>query len=415
MTKALSDSTPLMLAEPDNFLSGFPHKSFAELRRNAPVCWSEWSGGIGFWALSRYEDISFAGLNPQIFSSASENGGHRIFEEQVSGVASTGLNSETPVGAPFISRDAPLQTEQRVPVMRSVSSARLGDMADRIRERVQLLLGRAMEHEHLEWVEQVSAPIPIKTLAELLALPPEMEPKLYEWTNALIGEDDPDFRASPEYIQQVTGEIAEYFLALREERLGSDNMDVVTMLSKDRSGNEVPVEDFIANIYLVLVGGNETVRNSISGGIIGFAQNPEQWQLLQRAPELIPNAVNEIVRWVSPVMHMRRTLTQDHTMHGVTMKKGDKVLLWYPSANRDDRVWSNPDKFDISREIVKHRGFGHGAHICVGSRLAELQLKIFLEELVSRCESIEIDGDVSRIRSNFICGVKSLPLHVNWK
>lgn len=414
-TKVNQQSTPLMLAEPDNFNAGFPHALFRELREASPVCWSAWSGGKGFWAITKYEDVGFVGSTPGIFSSASENGGHRIFEEQLSGLANTGASGSTPVGAPFISRDAPLQAEQRVPVMRSVSSNRLLDMTNRIRERISLLLDKAMDSDELELVESVSAPIPIKTLVELLDLPVSMEGKLYEWTNALIGEDDPEFRQSSEYMGQVMAELAEYFLALRAERQGSDRSDVVTMLATDRSGNEVPVEDFLANIILVLVGGNETTRNSISGGMLGFAQNPEQWSLLKSKPELIPNAVNEIVRWVTPVMHMRRTLMEDCTLRGVTMKKGEKVLMWYPSANRDEEIWTDPDRFDISRDIVKHRGFGAGAHICVGSRLAELQISIFLEELLKRCEHFELNGDVARIRSNFICGIKSLPLRFDWK
>lgn len=409
------DTIKNYIAEPDNFINGFPHTVFDELRKESPISWSEWSGGTGFWSLTNYEDIGFVGSNPKIFSSATENGGHRIFEEQLAGVASTGINNDTVVGAPFISRDAPLQADQRVPVMRSVSSTRLADMKDRIRQRVIKLLDTAMASEKVELVEQVSATIPIKTLAELMDIPESMEDKLYEWTNALIGEDDPEFRRSPAYMANIAKEISEYFLGLRAQRIGSDRADVVTMLSTDRNGIAVPAEDFVANIFLVLVGGNETTRNSITGGILGFTQFPEQWDLLKKSPELLPNAVNEIVRWVSPVMHMRRTLLENYTLNGVAMKKGDKVLLWYPSANRDESVWENPHAFDIGRPIIKHRAFGAGAHICVGSRLAELQISIFLEELLNRCESFELDGTVSRIRSNFICGIKSLPLAMQWK
>ncbi|MGD9659771.1 MAG: cytochrome P450 [Porticoccaceae bacterium] len=404
-----------LLAEPDNFAQGFPHELFAQLRRDMPVCWSEWSGGTGFWSLTKYEDVGFAGGHPEIFSSATENGGHRIFEEQDLGVAQSGANTENSVGIPFISRDPPLHINQRLPVMKSVTPDRLNDMKNRIRERIKALISAAKTRENIELVESLSAPIPIKTLTELLDMPESYEGKLFEWTNALIGEDDPDFRRSPEYMAKITQEIATYFGGLRAERMGSDRSDVVTVLSTDKNGDEVPFKDFIANIFLILVGGNETTRNSISGGIQAFSLFPQQWQTLKENPQLIPNAVNEIVRWVSPVMHMRRTLMEDVTIRGVELKKGDKILLWYPSANRDEDIWPNPDDFDVSRPIIKHRAFGAGTHLCVGSRLAELQIAIFLEEFLNHCDSFEVDGEISRIRSNFISGMKALPLRVKWK
>jgi len=264
-------------------------------------------------------------------------------------------------------------------------------------------------------VESLSAPIPIKTLVELLDMPASYEGKLFEWTNALIGEDDPDFRRSPDYMAKISGEIATYFGGLRAERMGSDRADIVTVLSTDKNGDEVPFKDFIANIFLILVGGNETTRNSISGAMRAFSLFPEQWRILKENPQLIANAVNEIVRWVSPVMHMRRTVMTDVSIRGVELKKDDKVLLWYPAANRDEDIWQNPDAFDINRSIIKHRAFGAGTHLCVGSRLAELQIAIFLEEFLQHCDSFEVNGEISRIRSNFISGMKTLPLKVKWQ
>lgn len=415
MTSSIqTPAAPVQLGDPDLFAHGFPHTLFRDLRDQSPVCWSDWSGGPGFWSLTKYEDISEASLNPKRFSSASENGGHRIFDEQAAGVAGTGAGDEAPIGIPFISRDPPKQVQQRMMVMQAVSSPRLTEMEARIRARIVHLIEKVPDREPYEVVDQLSAPIPIKTLAELLDVPEGRESQLVEWTNALIGEDDPDFRQSPEHMARLLGELMTYSAELRASRLGSDRTDLITLISREKDGSEVPLRDFFANVILVLVGGNETTRNSISGGLIALAQNPEQWQALRSDPGLIPGAVNEIVRWVSPVMHMRRTVMEDTEIRGVPLAKGSKLLFWYPSANRDADIWKDPFRFDITRPIVKHRGFGHGAHICAGSRLAEMQIRIFLEELLKRCRHFELAGDVQRIRSNFIDGIRTLPMRFEW-
>jgi linalool 8-monooxygenase len=387
---------------------GFPHELFAGLRRSTPVCWSEWSGGAGFWSLLKYEDVNFASRNPRLFSSAAENGGHRIFEEKVAGIGGSGADS--PFGTPFISRDPPRHQQQRGVLAPAVAPGHLARMEARIRARVIKLFEAVPAGEAFDVVAALSAPIPVKTLAELLAVEESIEPKLLEWTNALIGEDDPEFRRSPEYLGQVMGELITFFCRLREDRRDSGAQDVISLITRQKDGSEVPLPEFLSNIVLVLVGGNETTRNSISGGLVALAQRPEQWQALRADRRLIEPAVAEIIRWVSPVMHMRRTTTEAVEVRGVQIPKGAKVLMWYPAANRDDEVWGDADAFNIAREGPRHLAFGAGQHVCIGSRLAELQLRIFLEELLERYADVEVAGAIPHIRSNFIDGIRELPM-----
>lgn len=408
MTIHAKPTAPVPLADPDRFMRGFPHELFADLRRRTPVVWSEETAGPGFWSCLKYEDIAASARNPAVFSSASENGGHRIFDENVAGVGAAGADG--PIGVPLISRDPPKHTQQRMPLMGVVGPRRLAAMEARIRARICGLLDAVRDGEVVEVVSAVTAPIPIKTLAELLDAPEGSEGKLFEWTNALIGEDDPEMRASPEHIARTIGDLMEFAGGMREARLNGQGDDLITLITRERDGAMVPLRDFYANTILVLVGGNETTRNSMSGGLVALARHPEQWERLKADPALVPTAVGEIVRWVSPVMHMRRTVMQDIEIRGVTVPKGSKILFWYPSANRDEDIWPDAFTFDIGRPAQRHLGFGAGQHVCLGSRLAELQIRIFLEEVLRRFERFELAGDIGHIRSNFIDGIKSLPM-----
>ncbi|RJF88818.1 cytochrome P450 [Oleomonas cavernae] len=388
------------------YLAEVPHQLFARLRREQPVYWNPEADGAGFWAVTRYDDILEVSRQPGLFSSAHENGGHRIFNENEVSVANSG---ESLIGTPFISLDPPEHVHYRATIVPGLTAAKLADMEVRIRQRASDLLDRIPLGETVDFVQAFAAPLPLLTLAELLGLGPDMWQSLYHWTNAFIGEDDPEFRRSPEEMAQVMGAFMAWAQSLYDARRATPTDDIASMMANAVvRGRPMGLADFLGNMILVLVGGNETTRNSISHSVLAFAQAPDQWQALRQSPELARTAVREMVRHASPVMHMRRTATADTSLRGVPIRKGDKVVLWYVSANRDEAVFPDADRFDIRRGEIKHVGFGTGQHVCVGSRLAEMQLRIAFGLLAERVERFEVQAAPRRFRSNFINGLKNL-------
>jgi len=396
------------LKDPDLYLDRAPHDVFARLRREAPVYWNPETEGAGFWALTRYADILEVSRRPDLFSSAYENGGHRIFNENEVGLTGAG---DSTIGIPFISRDPPIHTQYRKIVMPALSPGRLGDIEQRVQERVEALLAKVPLGEQIDIVPLLSAPLPLLTLAELLGLPSEMWVKLYHWTNAFVGEDDPDLRQSPESMAETLGEFFAFARELFEARRAEPGQDIATLLANaEIDGKPVPFNDFIGNLILVLVGGNETTRNSLSHTMVAFADNPDQWDAVRTDPGLLRNATSEFVRHASPVLHMRRTAMADTEIGGKPIAKGDKVVMWYISGNRDEAVFADPDRFDVHRKAVQQLGFGAGQHVCVGSRLAGMQLRVAFQLLARRVRAFEVTRPPRRFRSNFINGLKNLDL-----
>lgn len=398
------------LKNPDLYLDRAPHDVFEQLRRDSPVHWNPEVDGSGFWALTRYADIVEVSKNPTLFSSAHENGGHRIFNENEVGVTGAG---EALVGTPFISLDPPVHTQYRRYIMPAVSPGRLAGIEERIRERCTDLLSRVDLGETVDIVPLLSAPLPLLTLCELFDLPSDLWVKLYHWTNAFVGEDDPDFRQSPEVMAQTMTEFMEFTHHLYQDRRQNPGPDLATLLATmEVNGTPVTVKEFTGNMILALVGANETTRNSISHSIVAFSENPDQWNALRADPDLIKHGVREMVRHASPVMHMRRTATADTEIGGQRIQRGDKVVMWYISANRDDSVFADPHRFDIARGNIQHLGFGSGQHVCVGSRLAEMQLRVAFGMLATRVKSFEVQAPPRRFRSNFINGLKNLDVRL---
>lgn len=398
------------LKNPDLYVGGMPYAELADLRAAGSVHWNPESDGAGFWAVLGFDDIITVSRQADLFSSAHENGGHRIFNENEVGLTGAG---EAAIGIPFISRDPPTHTQYRKFVMPALSPGRLEGIEVRIAERVERLFADVPLNEAVDILPRLTVPLPLLTLAELLGVPAEMWHDLHRWTDAFVGEDDPDFRQSPEAMQAVMGEFVGFASALFDERRAHPGPDIASLLANTEiHGQPVPLGDFIGNLILALVGGNETTRNSINHSLIAFANNPDQWDAIRADPGLLPSAVKEMVRHASPVIHMRRTATRDTELGGQTIRKGDKVVVFYPAGNRDPSAFENPDAFDVTRPIRQHLAFGAGTHVCVGSRLAEMQLRLAFAEMARHVRRIEIMGEPSRVRSNFINGFKRLDVRL---
>ncbi len=388
------------------FEAGVPWQAFAELRSKAPVYWNPETDGAGFWALTRHADIVAVSRNPRLFSSAYENGGHRIFNENEIGLTGAG---DSAIGIPLISRDPPVHTQYRKHIMPSVSPARLGDIEARIRLRVEALVDAIPLGEPVDLVPLLSAPLPLLTLCELLGVEQDLWTRLYDWTNAFVGEDDPEFRQSPEAMAATLQDFFAFAGDLFDTRRAQPGSDIASMLANmEIGGDAATLPEFIGNLILVLVGANETTRNSLSHTVAAFSANPGQWQALRADRTLFKTAVPEMVRWASPVLHMRRTAMEDTELAGQAIRKGDKVVMWYASGNRDEAVFTAADAFDITRAHNPHVGFGFGQHVCVGSRLAEMQLRIAFDTLADRVSRFEVTGEPRRFRSSFLNGLKNL-------
>ncbi len=398
------------LKDPDLYVQGMPYAALAQLRAAGPVHWNPEAEGPGFWAVLGFDEIIEVSRQADLFSSAYDNGGHRIFNENEIGLAGTG---ESPIGIPFISRDPPVHTQYRKFVMPALSPARLDGIEKRIEQRVERLFADVPLDTPADILPLFSVPLPLLTLAELLGVPADRWHDLHRWTDAFVGEDDPELRQSPEAMQVVLGEFIGFATELFERRRAEPGPDLASLLANSEiHGQAVTLPDFIGNLVLALVGGNETTRNSINHSLIAFADHPDQWERLRAEPALIAQAIKEMVRFASPVIHMRRTAMRDTELGGQAIRKGDKVVMWYPSGNRDERIFADPDRFDIARPIRQHLAFGSGTHVCVGSRLAEMQLRLAFSCLARHVRRIEFAAPPRRVRSNFINGFKQLEVRL---
>ncbi len=378
---------------------------FDRLRREAPVHYAKDSPYGPYWSVTRYKDIIRTEVNHQVFSSDNELGGIQI-EDQPKDMSRPS----------FIRMDPPKHDEQRRAVSPIVAPANLANMEGLIRERTRTVLDALPRGEQFDWVEHVSIPLTTMMLATLFDFPFEERARLTYWSDVAIANiKAPDAPVhSEEERFAVLKEMAEYMSRLWAERANQPpRFDLISMLTHGAATRDMPVREFMGNLALLIVGGNDTTRNSMSGGLWALSQNPGEYQKLRDNPGLIQSLVPEIIRYQTPVIHMRRTAREDTEIAGTPIRKGDKVVVWYISGNRDEDAIAEPERFIVDRARPReHLSFGFGIHRCVGNRLAELQLRVLWEELLPRYPVVEVLGPPRWVYSNFIHGIKSLPVRI---
>ena len=286
---------------------------------------------------------------------------------------------------------------------------------DRIREQTNRILDEVIEKGTSDFVVDVAAELPLQVIADLMGVPQEDRHKLFDWSNRMIGADDPEYGITEDDTQTASMELYAYASELAHQKRANPGDDLISVLSQAEVDGERLTEFDIDLFFLLLsVAGNETTRNLISHGLVALLENPSQLELLRANPELMGSAIEEMLRWGTPVMHFRRTATVDHELLGQQIKEGDKIVFWHISANRDENKFKDPFTFDITRSPNEHVAFGSGGpHFCLGANLARMEIRVMFEELLARFPEMEITGEVARLRSSFINGIKHIPLRVS--
>lgn len=387
---------------------------FADMRKEGQLHWIPESPYGPYWAVVGHKAIQHIEALPETFSSSWEHGGitilNRLSEEEA---AASGVESrELPM---FIAMDRPQHTGQRRTVAPKFTPSAIVDMEAEIRARTGELLDSLPRGEVFDWVDTVSIELTTGMLAILFGFPWEDRRLLTFWSDWSGDTELATVRELDELRWGILQEMAAYFQSLWIERTmdKEPGNDLISMMLHSQAMNQMRPEEFMGNLILLIVGGNDTTRNTMSGIIHALDKFPDQRKLFEENPDLIPNAVQEMLRMQTPLAHMRRTCTEDTEVFGQTIKAGDKVVLWYISANRDEEVFDNADKLDITRENARrHLAFGYGIHRCVGARLAELQLRVLLEEMHKRRMRVHVAGDVERVRANFVHGFRKLEVEI---
>lgn len=411
-----SQEHPADVFDPRVFARSLPHERFRLLRDSAPVTWQEehevldWPAGPGFWAVTRHADVKHVLRTPEVYSSW---------------LGATQIRDPEPDDLAFIRRmilnmDAPEHLRLRRIVAGVFTRKRLERSAEQIAARARSLIDAVADRGYCDLPVEVTDDLPLTNLAELLGVPPEDRGLLLEWTNRVIGYQDPEHAdvvrddegkpvnpRSPAMLRDMFAYAHE--LAERKRRHpGDDLMTALVNASVDgRALDDAELEMFF---FLVVIAGNDTVRSALPGGVLALIEHPDQYRRLRAEPELLGTAVEEMLRWHPPVLSFRRTAACDTELGGQAIAEGDKVVVYHASAHYDERAFTAPFRFDITREPNDHLAFGHGPHVCLGAHFGRLQMRVFFRELLDRLGMVELDGQPRRLTSNFINGITHLPI-----
>jgi cytochrome P450 len=389
------------VSDEDLFLDNVHWPYFERLRNEDPVHFCKDSAFGPYWSITKFEDIKLVDTNHEIYSSE----GSITIDEQEE-------DFEMPM---FIAMDRPKHDEQRKAVTPVVAPRNLAKMEGTIRQRICDILDTLPLGETFNWVDRVSIELTTQMLATLFDFPFEDRRKLTRWSDVATGSPESGVVETEEQRREELTECLAYFTDLWNQRVNQEpGTDLISMMAHSESTKNMQPMEYLGNLVLLIVGGNDTTRNSISGGVLALNQFPDQYQKLRDQRELIPNMVAEIIRWQTPLAHMRRTTLRDTELGGKRIKQGDKVVMWYVSGNRDIDVFEQPDDFRIDRPNARqHVSFGYGIHRCMGNRLGEMQLRVMWEEIMKRFHTVEVVERPLRVRSNFVKGYRELPVQVH--
>jgi cholest-4-en-3-one 26-monooxygenase len=392
------------LIDGKNFVAGVPHHWFRQLRREAPVYWHPDPGSArgGFWAVTGYDDCVTVNRDWEHFSSARQSA--LFVDMDADALAQQQLM--------MLNMDPTMHTRYRRLVNHGFTPKLVRDLEQRIVGYADGIIDAVCERGTADFVEDISAELPLLVIAELLGVPPEDRRMVFEWSNRMVGSEDPEYRLEGVDPGESAMQVYSYAEELAASRRLAPRQDLISVLIQaEVEGEKLDELELDLFFLLLIVAGNETTRNLMSGAMTAFFDHPDQWELLRQDRSLLAGAVEEMLRYVTPVMHFRRTATMDHVLGGEQIREGDKVVFWHISANRDERVFIRPDTFDITRTPNNHIAFGGGGpHFCLGANLARMEIMVMFDRLLDRIPDIRLDGEVQRLQSNFINGTKHIPV-----
>jgi len=400
------DPRTLDLSTPEHYeRNGYPHAEWTWVRKHDPVFWYERDNVDPFWAITKHADIIEIGKQPHLFLNAPRLA---VFTNDMppppEGAARHLLNMDPPEHARYRRITSGWFTPRAIRAM--------DEKVARVTREV--LDEAAKKGGDTDFVRDISAPITIAVIAEMLGVPRSDWNLLFRWTNEIIAPQDPEFQrnaSAEETLNAARIELFNYFSALSDERRARPTNDIVSVVANGKlEGEPLPVIELLSYYFLLVVAGNETTRNAMTGGMLAFIDNPGEWRKLQADESLLDSAVEEIVRWITPVIQFARTATQDYRLRGKTIREGQSVCLFYASANRDEEVFDHPFAFRVDRQPNPHIAFGMGEHVCLGAHLARLELRHAFAQLRKRLKSCERTAPEQRVRSSFVGGIKRAPM-----
>ena len=397
------------IVNPDLYVQrGYPHAEWALLRREAPIYYYQRPNVDPFWAVTRHADIVNISRQPALFKSIQ-----RLF------VAVNEPNSPPPDEAilrQLLNMNPPEHGAYRGVVNRRFTPRTVQQLTAGIERITTEVLDDIVGRGECDFVTEVSAKLPLAVIAEMFGIPRADWPLMFRLSNEMIGPSDPEYAGEAtitETVERARMEFFQYFNGLVEDRRKNPRDDLSSALANGQvNGEQLPIFELLSYFALLIIAGNETTRNATTGGLYAFIDNPDQWARLKRDPALVPKAVEEIVRWTSPVIQFTRKATEDTDLAGQKIREGDEVALFYPSANRDESVFAAPNKFDIGRYPNQHIAFGIGEHFCLGANLARLELQVMFRQLAERVDAVELTGPIQRMRSSFVGGIKHMPVRI---